>query len=82
MSRSRISQREARRWKKRALAAEGSLSDHLAAWGRDYPGVHLTDVPVHDPVWQRVHTASRLRHLVIARIEGPGLRLFAVAVPR
>jgi len=73
---SRISQREARRLKKRAEAAELELDLQRNAWAVEWPrGTHIGSSRPPEGVASAIRTARKLRHavVVIAREDGETL---------
>lgn len=81
MSRRKISQREARRLRKRVAELEQRESDRRNAWVRDWPGgVDLgSGLAVHASWWWCVQTARKLGSAVVAiPVDGDKLKLFAV----
>lgn len=74
MSRRRISQREARGWRKRAIAAEHKLDIQANHWVKEWPnGVHIaSERSVLAHTSSSIRTARKLGHavVVVAREDG------------
>ena len=64
--RKRISQREARAFKKRMGELEALEQKRISAWSGDWPGLHLGSVILSDAFYHAIKTARRLGHPVIA----------------
>ncbi len=65
----RISQREARRLKKRVAELESAQSARTRRWGSDYPGgVNIDFIDVKDVEATAVRTAITLGHAVVLRM--------------
>jgi hypothetical protein len=79
-----MSQREARDWKRRALAAESRLRHRegaiFAAYGGD---VHLGHLPATEKIMEAVRVAEALGCVTVARrttrFGGPALEFMAIA---
>lgn len=78
-----ISQREARRLKKRVAELEKAERDRCNAWVSDYPGgVRLDTINVGLSEWYIVATARRLGHaVVIVPDKEAYLRIYGVRLP-
>lgn len=78
----KISQREARRLRKRVAELEGVLKAQRASWTSTYPGgVHIETVDfssAENPALIAVSTARRLDHAVVCVNDGKSLRLHAL----
>lgn len=78
----KISQREARRLKKRVEQLENELNGQRNAWARDYPGG--TNIGRVDGVFLmagKVGVARQLAHAVVAVNDGENLLLYALPLP-
>lgn len=74
----RISQREARRLRKRVEELELADSKRRNAWISDWPGgVYLTGVAIHSDVLAQVKTARKLGHAVVVVNAGDALQFYA-----
>ena len=61
-----ISQREARRLKRRVDELERAENARYSAWADTYPfGVHIATVPVDAPAMAAIMTARKLGHAVV-----------------
>jgi hypothetical protein len=81
VSHSVISQREARRLKKRVEALEGMLSRQRSQWGAEYPGgvqIASAGYPKDSAVNVAVTTARKLRHAVVALADETTVRFYAL----
>lgn len=80
-----ISQREARRFKKRAKELEDQLDRQRRRWSSEYVGgVHLGNL-LRDRDWfsGRIESARMLGHAVVVTEEGDGkLNFFALPLPK
>ena len=73
----KISQREARRWRKRALTAENVLSKQKWKWADSWPeGTIVTSAVLAPDVTSSVKTARVLKHAVVATVADDGRILF------
>lgn len=73
MKRKTISQRDARKWKRRAEDLEALIQRQRSAYATSYPGgTHLGHVfwDSANHVASAVHTAQRLGHAVVAVADG------------
>lgn len=79
---SRISQREARRLRKRVAELERMDSQRRVSWAQDWPGgVHIgTEENVSEKVRSSVQTARRLGHAVVVKQEDQTPRLHFYAL--
>jgi hypothetical protein len=78
-----ISQREARRLKKRVEDLERERRQQVAAWTRDYPtGVNIETISLNDVEQATCNTAAILGHALVAKMSGTNLLIYAVAVPK
>lgn len=78
-----ISQREARRLRKRVEELERQIRLRNNAWATEYPGgVHIATVVGSDTVATAVLTARKLRHAVVVTNEGTTLRFYALPEAR
>lgn len=79
-----ISQREARRLRKRVEELENAEDVRRRRWGLDWPdGIEITRMKYETgdaPVATAIYTARKLRHAVVAVTDGTGLIRF-VALP-
>lgn len=67
----KISQREARRLKKRVEVLEKMDSDRRKAWSSDYPGgVFLVGISTQPAVHAMAKTARKLGHAVVVTTNG------------
>lgn len=75
----KISQREARQWKKRALAAENILERQKSAYAQEWPnGIDLGSIPVGDGIYWSAQTARKLgRSVFVTCPDNNRIRLFA-----
>ena len=76
---SKISQREARRWRHRALEAEETLRHQKRMWWKDWPS--STVIGRSQPaesVIASVKTARMLEHAVVAVVQEKEMVYFAV----
>jgi hypothetical protein len=75
-----ISQREARRLKKRVEVLERADIARNGAWTRDYPGgVHLNTITVNDTEWHIIVTARKLGHAcVVVPVDGSRINVYAL----
>lgn len=81
MSAKKISQREARRLRKRVEQLEGRERDRLRTWGSDYPGgVHVMDFTLAEWSNGRVWMATRLGSVLVGKYDGQG-RVSPYAIP-
>lgn len=61
-----ISQREARRLRKRVEALEARQREQMRSWSSEYPGgVHLDSIEVSPAEYAIVATARKLGHAVV-----------------
>lgn len=78
-SRRRISQREAKAWKKRAEAAEARLSRINNAYTTEWPnGVNIatSELPLY--IVTAIDTSRRLGHAVFCTVDGSNVRFYGV----
>ena len=74
---SQISQREARRLRKRVNELERREADRVRVWSSDWPGgVHLFGVTLQSDQIACLRTAQKLGHYLIAKIDGTGSTQF------
>lgn len=76
-----ISQREARRLKKRVEELEYLLENERRIWGAEYPGgVHIATAAYgkDSTVNMAVMTARKLKHAVVAIADDTSIRLHAL----
>lgn len=76
----RISQREARRLRKRVAVLEDLERRRYSAWAREYPsGTHVGSIswPGRNTTTEAVRVARLLGHAVIVTVDGTELRLYA-----
>ena len=79
-----ISQREAKRLKRRVQELEAMLRNQRNIALQQYHGEHLGDVKVADWAYQRVSTAAWLGHTVVAvplKSDGTGDSFKLMALP-
>lgn len=80
----RISQREARRLRKRVAELESAESDRRNRWVRDYPGgaqIATGTFSADSRVVTAINTARLLKHAVVATAGDDGVvRFFALPV--
>ena len=77
----KISQREARRLKKRVRVLEGILQGQRARWSGDWPGgVEIASFQdTGELVSAEIRTARALHHAVVATVDGNnGVRLYGL----
>lgn len=77
----KISQREARRLKKRVEELESQRAALCRAWARDFPGgVHLLSMPIprESRGYGRLEAAQMLGRVLVAKLDDE-LRVYAVA---
>lgn len=73
----KISQREARRLKKRVAELEKMDEGRRKSWQSDYPGgVFLTGITVQPSVHAMAHTARKLGHAVVVTTNGENVVQF------
>ena len=80
-----ISQREARRFKKRVQGLETQLDDQRRRWGAKYVGGVYLGSLTRDRDWfsGRVESARMLGHAVVVTEESDGkLNFFALPLPK
>lgn len=78
----KISQREARRLRKRVAELEEADRVRRSAWHSDWPGgVHLTGFVAHSDIVAQVKTARKLGHAVVVTNTGDNLQLYACKLP-
>lgn len=76
-----ISQREARRLKKRVAELERNHQANVLAWTRDYiGGVHVASVAADNVQMAQLRTAKRLGFAIVATVEWNGETVFFHAV--
>lgn len=82
MARTKISQREARRLKRRVEELESMMSRQRSRWASDFPGgVHIATLQSVDPcVLACLKTARKLKNAVVAIDQGASMMFFAVPV--
>lgn len=74
-----ISQREARRMKKRLELLERAEERRRFVWAHDYPGgTHFWGLIVDNTAKASIDTAIKLGHAIVARLDGNTLRLYAL----
>lgn len=76
-----ISQREARRFKKRVQELEYILANERRTWGVEYPGgVHIGSAPYKkdESLNTAVMTARKLKHAVVAVADDTVIRFYAL----
>ena len=74
-----ISQREARRLRKRVEELEQRDRARRKRWSSDYPGgVNFCTLTLAPESAARVQTAQVLDHAIVAKIDGTSLRLYAL----
>jgi hypothetical protein len=74
-----ISQREARRLKKRIAELEQIEMNRRNSWSADYPGgTHFWTLTVADDSKAAIGTARKLGHAIVATLDGAQLRLYAL----
>ena len=77
-----ISQREARRWKKKTEALTETLRRQRLVWGQEYQGVNIVTLDATEQVAAIVRTARRLGHSVVVVGDNTvALRLMALPHP-
>lgn len=76
-----ISQREARRLKKRVEALEKQRADERSSWGRRYPGWHVWTlaIDVESRRYGRLEAAQTLGRVLIAKLDDGKLEIHAVS---
>lgn len=76
----KISQRDARRFKKQVAELEALENKRRRAWNSEYPGgVFLTGIVVHSSVHAMVKTARKLGHAVVMTNNGEdSVQLYAL----
>lgn len=63
----KMTQNEARGWRKRALAAEKQLQDQRSSWAEDWPnGIQIAAIDLPVETFSAIRTARKLRHAVVA----------------
>lgn len=81
----KISQREARRLRKRVQELEDREEARLRSWSKDYPGgTHIATVAL-DPngaILAAIETALTLRHGVVAATDNGNVYFYAIPAPR
>lgn len=78
----KISQREARRLRKRVAELESLVSRQRERWGHDYPGgTHIGSTKPEATVYACVKTARALGHAVVTVENSGELMLFALPLP-
>ena len=80
-----ISQREARRLKKRVQELECMLQRERSVWGAEYPGgVHVASAGYgkDSTVNMAVMTARKLKHAVVAIADDTVIRFYALPLAR
>jgi hypothetical protein len=76
-----ISQREARKLKKRVEELEQRERARIRRWSGDYPGgVHVQTLNLNELPAARLQTAALLEHALVARVNGTELYIYAVTV--
>ncbi len=83
--RRKISQRDARQFKKRVLEFEARDRNRINAWLRDYPGgIHVATFSVSAVVMTIVRTAQILGHPIVVKMDkdADNLRLYALSSSR
>lgn len=81
MGTKRISQREARRLRKRVEELERRERDRLSNWAHDYPsGVNIATFDVTEAKVQRgaMDAAHRLGHALVAKLDGDRMLVYGV----
>lgn len=75
-----ISQREARRLRKRVEALQREIDTRRNAWASEYPGgVHLGTVELGDGSLKgAVYAARLLKHAVVVTLDGTRARFYAL----
>lgn len=79
-----ISQREARRLRKRVEELERERDQQRNAWATDYfGGTHIATLDVENLTAElsAINTARRLRHAVVVTTDGPRIRFHALPLP-
>ena len=75
----KITQREARRLKKRVAELEQIQAGQRSSWTRQYPGgVHLVNINVEGDSKGRLEGAQMLSHPLVAKLEGYVVRIYAI----
>lgn len=78
----KISQREARRLRKRVEELERVLADQRISWARDFPGgTNIGSVDSVSATAGKVGVARKLAHAVVAVNDGDKLMLYALPLP-
>jgi hypothetical protein len=81
----KISQRQAKQWRKRALAAEDLLNRQRSSWVGEWPGgvqVAKTLCSETSQAPLAVATARRLAHAVVVTAEGRELSFYALPLAK
>lgn len=74
-----ISQREARRLRRRVEELERAERVRQSQWSRDYPGgINFCTVTLPDIEAAKVRAAQLLEHAIVAKADGTTLRLYAL----
>jgi hypothetical protein len=61
-----ITQSEAKRWRKRALAAEKMLEDQRRSWAEEWPnGTPIAAIELPPDIYGAIRTARKLKHAVV-----------------
>lgn len=76
----KISQREARRLKKRVEELERMERDRLSCYASEYPGVHLGTESLCVPLAASVQTARKLGYSVCVQMENEKAKFYAARV--
>jgi len=78
-----ISQREARRLRRRVQELEAELQTQRSTWSREWPGgVHLCNLEVSLVDYARLETARKLDHAVVVTLSGREVRMYALPLPK
>jgi hypothetical protein len=78
----KISQREARRLRKRVQTLEFEHRARMNAWGKEYPGIDIGQMSIgaEGKIISALRTARKLKHAVVALAETDGT-IYFFAVP-
>jgi hypothetical protein len=78
-----ISQREARKLKKRVEELEQRERARISRYSSDFPGgIHVQTLNLNEVPAARLQTAAKLEHALVGRVNGNELYIYAVEVKK